>query len=75
MSAMPNLESLSREELIELVEMHIRTFDVAYWALADLALPGFNDLDRIHQRAEQALATIDRYPNDPAFRFGAVVPE
>ena len=58
-------DDLTREELIARLDKMDRLFDVAYRALLlmSVAKP---DRD-LKQEAVDAVALIDRYPNDPAY--------
>ena len=63
------IDDLSREEVLESLDKHMRLYDVAYRALQCIVAPG-NDRD-LKQDAANTLARLNRYPDDPEFGFGS----
>lgn len=64
------IDRFSREELLESLDRHMRLYDVAYRALQCIAAPG-NDRD-LRQDAANALARLNRYPDDSEFTSGSI---
>jgi len=66
-----SIDHLSRQELLQSLDKHMRLYDVAYRALQCIAAPG-NHRD-LQQDATRTLARLNRYPDDPEFAFGSIL--